>query len=122
MALQAQELVVQGRTLHNVVVGGSREGLLWRANMDARELSGYLEYRQSSGANLGRVYARLGRLSLPPTADNVVEELLENGPVEIPALDIVVEDLELRQKIGAHRNRCHQCRGLGRWGAQRGRT
>ena len=98
MALQAQELVVQGRTLHNVVVGGSREGLLWRANMDARELSGYLEYRQSSGANLGRVYARLGRLSLPPTADNVVEELLENGPVEIPALDIVVEDLELRGK------------------------
>jgi len=98
MALQAQEFVVQGRTLHNVVVGGSREGLLWRANLDARELSGYLEYRQSSGANLGRVYARLGRLSLPPTADNLVEELLENGPLEIPALDIVVEDLELRGK------------------------
>jgi uncharacterized protein (TIGR02099 family) len=98
MALQAQEFVVQGRTLHNVVVGGSRDGLLWRANLDAREFSGYLEYRQSAGANLGRVYARLGRLSLPPTADNVVEELLENGPVEIPALDIVVEDLELRGK------------------------
>lgn len=98
MALQAQEFVVQGRTLHNVVVGGSREGLLWRANLDAREFSGYLEYRQSSGTNLGRVYARLGRLSLPPSADNVVEELLENGPVAIPALDIVVEDLELRGK------------------------
>jgi uncharacterized protein (TIGR02099 family) len=98
MALQAQEFVTQGRTLHNVVVGGSREGALWRANLDAREFSGYLEYRQSSGNNLGRVYARLGRLNLPPTADNVVEELLESGPVEIPALDIVVEDLELRGK------------------------
>ena len=98
MALQAQELVVQGRTLHNVVVGGSREGLLWRANVDARELNGYLEYRQSSGANLGRVYARLRHLSLPPTADTAVEELLESGPVEIPALDIVVEELELRGK------------------------
>ena len=98
MALQAQELVVQGRTLHNVVVGGSREGALWRANLDARELSGYLEYRQSVGANVGRVYARLGRLILPPTADNVVEELLESGPVDIPALDIVVEELELRGK------------------------
>jgi uncharacterized protein (TIGR02099 family) len=98
MSLQAQELVIQGRTLHNVVVGGSREGLLWRANLDARELSGYLEYRQSAGPNLGRVYARLGRLSLPPTADTVVEELLESGQVEIPALDIVVEDLELRGK------------------------
>jgi len=98
IALEAQELVIQGRTLHNVVVGGSREGLLWRANLDAREFSGYLEYRQSSGANLGRVYARLGRLSLPATADTVVEQLLENGPVDIPALDIVVEDLELRGK------------------------
>ena len=98
MALQAQELVVQGRTLHNVVVGGSREGLLWRANLDARELNGYLEYRQSAGANLGRVYARLRHLSLPPTADTAVEELLESGPVEIPALDIVVEELELRGK------------------------
>jgi uncharacterized protein YhdP len=98
MALQAQELVIQGRTLHHVVVGGSREGLLWRANLDAQEFSGYLEYRQSSGTNLGRVYARLGRLNLPPTADTVVEQLLENGPVDIPALDIVVEDLELRGK------------------------
>jgi uncharacterized protein (TIGR02099 family) len=98
IALQAQELVTQGRTLHNVVVGGSREGLLWRANLDAREFSGYLEYRQSSGANLGRVYARLGRLSLPPSADTVVEQLLESGPVDIPALDIVVEDVELRGK------------------------
>jgi uncharacterized protein YhdP len=80
------------------VVGGSREGLLWRANLDAHEFSGYLEYRQSSGANLGRVYARLGRLNLPSTADNVVEQLLESGPVDIPALDIVVEDLELRGK------------------------
>jgi uncharacterized protein (TIGR02099 family) len=98
IALQAQEFVTQGRTLHNVVVGGSREGLLWRANLDAHEFSGYLEYRQSSGANLGRVYARLGRLNLPSTADNVVEQLLESGPVDIPALDIVVEDLELRGK------------------------
>jgi len=98
IALQAQELVTQGRTLHNVVVGGSREGLLWRANLDAREFSGYLEYRQSTGANLGRVYARLGRLNLPPTADTVVEQLLENGPIDIPALDIVVEDVELRGK------------------------
>ena len=98
IALQAKEFVTQGRTLHNVVVGGSREGLLWRANLDANEFSGYLEYRQSSGANLGRVYARLKRLSLPSTAENAVEQLLESGPVDIPALDIVVEDLELRGK------------------------
>jgi uncharacterized protein YhdP len=66
--------------------------------MEAREFSGYLEYRQSNAQNAGRIYARLARLSLPPSADQTVESLLEDSPVAIPALDIVVEDLELRGK------------------------
>jgi uncharacterized protein YhdP len=40
MAVRARELTMQGRKLHNVVVGGSREGLTWRANVDATELNG----------------------------------------------------------------------------------
>jgi len=38
---RADTLVLDGRTLNNVVVGGGREGLLWRANIDANELNGY---------------------------------------------------------------------------------
>ena len=98
MTLKANELTVQGRNLHNVSVNGSREGYVWRAQTDAREFSGYLEYRQSNNQNAGRIYARLSRLSLPPSADQTVESLLEDSPVAIPALDIVVEDLELRGK------------------------
>ena len=98
MTLKANELTVQGRNLHNVSVNGSREGYVWRAQTDAREFSGYLEYRQSNNQNAGRIYARLARLSLPPSADQTVESLLEDSPVAIPALDIVVEDLELRGK------------------------
>jgi uncharacterized protein (TIGR02099 family) len=98
MTLKANELTVQGRNLHNVSVNGSREGYVWRAQTDAREFSGYLEYRQSNQLNAGRIYARLSRLSLPPSADQTVESLLEDSPVAIPALDIVVEDLELRGK------------------------
>ena len=98
MTLKANELAVQGRNLHNVSVNGSREGYVWRAQTDAREFSGYLEYRQSNNQNAGRIYARLARLSLPPSADQTVESLLEDSPVAIPALDIVVEDLELRGK------------------------
>jgi uncharacterized protein YhdP len=81
-----------------VVVGGSREGLLWRANLDARELNGYLEYRQPSGPGEGRVYARLARLTLAPGVDRDVEALLNEQPASIPALDIVVDDFELRGK------------------------
>ncbi len=95
MAVRARELTVQGRTLHNVVIGGSREDLIWRANLDARELNGYIEYRQPSNNNSGRVYARLARLSLAAATASDIEATLDQQPSSIPALDVVVEDFEL---------------------------
>ena len=101
IAIRAKELTLDGRKLNNVVVGGSREGLTWRANVDAAELNGYVEFRQPGGAGAGRVYARLARLRLAPAAATDVEALLNEQPTHIPALDVVVEDLELRgRKLG----------------------
>ncbi len=102
LALRSPELTFGGRKLNNVVVGGSREGLLWRANLDANELNGYLEYRQSSDSGAGRVYARLARLSMAQSAANEVEALLSEQPASIPALDVMVEDFELRGKRLGH--------------------
>lgn len=98
MSFKSNEVLVQGRTLRNVVLNGSRDGFLWRTQLDAKEMNGYLEYRQPSPQNTARIYARLNRLSLQPTADQAVESLLEDSPVSIPALDIVVDELELRGK------------------------
>ena len=98
LAVRSRELTVGGRKLANVVVGGSRDGLTWRANLDAQELNGYVEYRQPSGAGAGRVYARLARLTLAQASAKDVETLLDEQPATIPALDIVVDDLELRGK------------------------
>ena len=98
MAIRAGELTFGGRKLHNVVVGGSREGSLWRANLDAVELNGYVEYRQSSDTGAGRVFARLARLKIAPSTALEVETLLDEQPATIPALDIVVNDFELRGK------------------------
>jgi uncharacterized protein (TIGR02099 family) len=98
MSVRARALTVQGRTLNNVVVGGSRDDLTWRANLDARELNGYVEYRQPSAGNAGRVYARLARLSLAASTASDIEATLDEQPSSIPALDIVVEDFELRGK------------------------
>ena len=101
VAVRARELLVAGRRLHQVVLGGGRDGLLWRANLDSEELNGYVEYRQASGTGPGRVFARLARLTLAPSSTQAVEALLEAQPSSIPALDIVVEDLELRgRKLG----------------------
>ena len=96
LAVRARELSVEGRTLHNVVVGGSRDGRVWRANVDAEELNGYVEYRQPQSAGAGRVYARLARLSMAASAASQVESFLEQQPGSIPALDVVVEDFELK--------------------------
>jgi uncharacterized protein (TIGR02099 family) len=101
LALRARELAFEGRTLHNVVVGGSRDGRLWRANVDADELSGYVEYRQPQNTGAGRLYARLSRMNMAAAAASQVEALLEEQPGSIPALDIVVDDFELKgRKLG----------------------
>ena len=98
MAIRAKELQLEGRKLHNVVLGGSRDGLTWRANIDATELNGYVEFRQPGGAGAGRLYGRLSRLSLGQGSASEVEAILDEQPLNIPALDIVVEDLDLRGK------------------------
>jgi uncharacterized protein YhdP len=47
------------------------------------------------------VYARLARLALGSSTTSNVEALLDNQPGTVPALDIMVEDLELRgRKLG----------------------
>ena len=98
LAVRTRELTVAGRKLNHLVLGASRDGLLWRANLDARELNGYLEYRQSSDTGPGRVYARLVRLTLAPGLDREVEAILHEQPASIPALDIVIDDFEMRGK------------------------
>lgn len=101
LAIRADVLTFGGRQFNQVVMGGGRDGSVWRANLSATELNGYLEYRQSpdgSAANTGRVYARLARLSIAPSAASDVEALLAAQPASIPALDIVVDDFELRGK------------------------
>lgn len=95
IAVRAQQLGVAGRTLHNVVLGGTRDGALWRANIDATELSGYAEYRHTQA---GRLYARLARLKIAPSEATQVEALLDEQPGTLPALDIVVDDFELLGK------------------------
>jgi len=103
--LRVRELGWGSHTLHKVAVNGTRVGGLWRAQVDATEFSGQTEYRQASvpdlaadSANTGRLYARLSRLTLGSSEAQSVENLLDEQPASIPALDVVVEDFELLGK------------------------
>jgi uncharacterized protein (TIGR02099 family) len=101
VALRARELTVEGRTLHNVNLRGTRSGAVWRGNVESDELAGLLEYRGGGAAGAGVVYARLSRLSIGASQASAVEKLLDEQPSNLPALDIVVDDFELRgRKMG----------------------
>jgi len=97
LAVRADRLTVAGRTFNGVVLGGSRVDTLWRANVDAFELSGYGEWRPPGAGGAGSVYARLARLQLPPSAATDVERLLQQ-PRSVPALDIAVDELTLGER------------------------
>lgn len=98
LAVRADELKLTDRVLHQVVVGGTRVGDLWRLNTSAQELNGAIELRPSSGNTPTQLFARLAYLNIPPSAVADVESLLSEQPSSIPALDIVVNDLTLRGK------------------------
>lgn len=98
LGLQTNTLTTQGRTLHDVVAGITRDGTVWRANIDARELSGHAQYNQPGRQQPARLFARLARLNLPPSAVTEVESMMETPPAAMPALDIQIEDLVLRGK------------------------
>src|SRR5690606_3308543 len=66
--------------------------------VDAGELNGYVEYRQPQSTGAGRVHARLARLSIAASTATQVESFLEQQPGSIPALDVVVDDFELKGK------------------------
>ena len=103
IGLRVQELIAGQRRLTHVSAGLSREAGVWRANVDADQLNGYVEYRPPSARGGvatagGRVYARLSRLSLPKSDVDQVETLLDQQPSSVPALDVLVDDFELRGK------------------------
>ena len=69
------------------------------ARLEADQLAGTIEYRPArDAAQPGRIHARLARLSLPRTDIDPVDSLLEDNPASLPALDIVVDNFELRGK------------------------
>lgn len=101
--LRARQLTFGGRRITGVNLELERNQRggedLWRARVGADQLAGQIDYRNVRGTPAGdRVHARLTRLSLPPAEAEGVEQLLDQAPASMPALDIVVDDFELRGK------------------------
>jgi len=104
MNVRSQEVTILSRRLSKVDAGITLEKGQWRADLQADQLKGYVEYRApqhraTPGPDTsGRVYARLSRLSMPRSEVAEVETLLDEQPTTAPTLDIVIDDFELRGK------------------------
>lgn len=96
--IQAAQVKVSDRVIHQVVVGGSRQGDTWRMNISADELNGSAEVRPPKGNTPAQLYVRLAYLKIPPSSVPDVEKLLSEQPSSIPTLDIVVNELTVRDK------------------------
>lgn len=104
--LQVQELVFGSRRISQATLDLQQEGTgsdsPWQLQIAADQLAGRITWQAPRGlTDAGRLTARLERFSLPPAELQQVEQLLETGPTRLPALDIAINDFELRgRKLG----------------------
>ncbi|RXZ38037.1 TIGR02099 family protein [Oxalobacteraceae bacterium CAVE-383] len=98
ISARTDELQALGRKLDHVVFGATRSGNAWQLNLDSSQASGYITWSEAqAGHALGKVTARLAKLSIQESTASGVGELLgsEDAGTQIPALDISADDFHL---------------------------
>jgi len=94
--LNTPELTYLGRNFKQVQAVADKQAKLWRIQAKATELQGTAEFRPAQDNTSARVVARLNYLVVPPSVLEEVETLMAESPKDMPALDIVVDNLEVR--------------------------
>lgn len=91
-------LDVLGRRFNRFHLNAWRQGNAWQATVDGNELAGEGSWRGDAG---GKFTARLKRLSFPDAAPERGVAPAGGADLDLPALDVVVEELEVKQlKLG----------------------
>lgn len=95
-----QALHVDEKNFTNVALNASHSGSTWQGNVASDEVTGSFSWRQGgiAGAQQNRLTARLTKLIVPRGATKEVSSLLDPSPTTLPALDITVDNFELRDK------------------------
>lgn len=98
LKLQVRQLLWDGRRIDRLNASARREAAVWRVDVDAAQLAGKLEFSAASGGSGSRLQARLSRLSLEASTANDVQTLLDAPATSLPAMDVVVDALEMHGK------------------------
>jgi uncharacterized protein YhdP len=94
--LQTQELLWAARTYNQLQATAEKQPKQWRIQARATEFQGSADYRTAQDGTSAKVNAHLTYLSIPPSALEEVEAVMSNSPKDMPALEIVIDNLELR--------------------------
>jgi uncharacterized protein (TIGR02099 family) len=130
ISVRAREAIVEGRRFTGNVVELQRVAReadgVWRVSLQSDQVLGTAEYRGSTGTAPGALNARLSRLWIPtsdPALAGTVESPTSAGPSSMPAMDVVIDDLEWRgHKLGHVELQAVNRQGLGglrEWQLQR---
>jgi uncharacterized protein YhdP len=91
-----QELLWAARTYNQLQLTAEKQPKQWRIQARATEFQGMADYRPAQDGTGPKVNAHLTYLSVPPTALEEVEAVMSDSPKDMPALEIVIDNLELR--------------------------
>lgn len=94
--VQTQEMIWAARTYSQLQASAEKQAKQWRVQARATEFQGTADYRPAQDGASAKVNAHLTYLSIPPSALEQVEAVMSDSPKDMPALDIVIDNLELR--------------------------
>jgi len=106
LKIKTGELIYSGRSAHQVTLDAVYQDVQpsgqWHLNISSEEARGAIDYRIGSANTAPKVFARMSLLVIPPTALDTVESLLTNNDSVLPALDIIVDEFEIKGKKLGH--------------------
>jgi uncharacterized protein (TIGR02099 family) len=95
VAARVGTLTFAHKVFSHVVLGASRSGNAWTANVQSDHISGAVDWQPGEGGGPGRVTARLARLAIPEGQREQVTEMIDEQQSEPPSLDITADEFEL---------------------------
>ncbi|PLZ03280.1 DUF3971 domain-containing protein [Burkholderia sp. WAC0059] len=97
-AVHVGTLTLLERHWENLVIGASRSGNQWQANVASNQMSGHLDWQPGAAAGApGTLRARLARLVVPAaTDDDLLGQAISTPAQNMPAIDLVVNQLIVR--------------------------
>lgn len=96
--LRAGELVVLNRTLQDVKLSAQSNGTLWKSDFRSKGVTAQLDWQPGRDGKPGRISGRIPQLTIPDPNQQVTEiaRLQDNAGEQLPALALVVDNLNLR--------------------------